>query len=190
MMSEEWIKVEDRLPDSKIERFWGGPEGSHGCLVLNRLHDYSYECVYFNDDDQKFWKKGKVVNVKHWLYVDPRLPHPPQDKASVDELIADSSCFSEILHSDGYLVEASNMEKLAQALQQMQTELSDLKHDITKAQEANTGLVNQLDMAVHTINAASLELGIKQDNEASPVNNARDTLNEFLGKLDKAEWLL
>lgn len=76
----EWIDVNERLPDPKIERFWGGPEGSWGCSVLSREHDYGYVCVYFDSEDNKFWKDGKVVEVKYWFYVDPRLPKPPQSK--------------------------------------------------------------------------------------------------------------
>lgn len=75
----DWIPVSERLPNDKIEHFYGGPEGSWGCSVLYRIHDYSYGIAYFDAYDKKFWKAGKVINIEYWQYVDPMLnrPEPP-----------------------------------------------------------------------------------------------------------------
>lgn len=73
LTASSWIKTSDRLPSDKIESFHGGPEGSWGCQVLLRIHNYRTEIVYFDSDDKVFWLRGEKVTGDYWMPV-PKAP--------------------------------------------------------------------------------------------------------------------
>lgn len=68
-----WIATSERLPNDKIESFHGGPEGSWGCQVLLRIHQYRSEVVYFDSDDKCFWLRGEKVTGDDWMPI-PKVP--------------------------------------------------------------------------------------------------------------------
>lgn len=79
--SDQWVSVKNRLPDDKIEKFTGGPEGSWGIgvLIITECHPQKgirKLFAYFDKNDNSFWHKGEKVNAKWWMVE----PQPPQEK--------------------------------------------------------------------------------------------------------------
>ena len=90
-------------------------------------------------------------------------------KDKIDELIIKAKDQANGIFEEDSIPDKELINELALALQSQRTELK---------------------KAIRTINAVSLELGVKQDNHPVPVANAIDLLNRFLSKIDKGEWLL
>lgn len=70
----EWISVDDRLPDDKVEKFTGGPEGSWGVgvLIVTKCHPQKgIRRLFGYFDEDGFYSVGEKIEAAHWMVAPP-----------------------------------------------------------------------------------------------------------------------